>query len=167
MDNNTVRRAEQILGYGITKTAGDRTYTVVDGIVYADLFTGDPTVDFSGDIVKSFNGVRNGVTYFNQIELKGKCLPKEVTIDALWGSTEFDTDIDPLTDWIAQDDVTDTLDESGVSSKKIEDFSVTYRNSEEAGQAKGNALADGWSWYIRTPLIVGVSREQKDGGRYF
>lgn len=38
---NTIRRAEQILGYGIGERQGKREYPVIDGVIYTDLFEGD------------------------------------------------------------------------------------------------------------------------------
>lgn len=165
--SNTIHRAERILGYSISKTAGERTYMVIDGTVYADLFDNStaPVIDgYTGTQVLSFNGHR-GTTYYNQIEVDG--CQKYVKITATWGSTTFDTEIKDLLDWLEDNPATDLLDNSYVRSKKIEDFTITKTTEEEAQQNQYGALQSGWSWYIRTPLIIGVSKEHSYNERYF
>lgn len=160
-----MRRIEQIVGYGISDIDGERTFTPVDGVLYVDLFEGDIP---EGLGVKSFNGKRNGVEYYNQIELpKNYCKQGDVTLDLDWGSTEYNEEIQGLIDWLEENPTVDNLDDAGVKSKKIEDFSVTKGTAAETQADINTILLDGYGYYIRRPLIVGVSSEQKDGYRYF
>lgn len=164
---SVIRRAEQILGYGISSMAGERTYPVSEGTVYTDLFSDADIVipGYTGTIVKSFNGKRNGVEYFNQIQLD-KCKLKEVSLDLDWGSQCFYTEIDGLLEWLDESG-TDSLDDVGVASKKIEDFSVSFRDSSEKASDLSSSLYDTFGFYIRRPFIIDVAKEQKDAARYF
>ena len=167
---SVIRRAEQILGYCITSVAGVRTYPVIDGIVYADLFSdSDPiTIEgYTGTIKKSFNGRSNGMEYYNQLDLGSSCHLKEVTLDLYWGSECFYTDIDGLLLWLQVNTPADSLDDAGVKSKKIEDFSVSYSTAAEKQDDINIILHDGFGFYVRRPLIIGVAQEQGDGSRYF
>lgn len=165
--SNTIRRAEQILGYGITKTSGKRYFTVVDGVIYTDLYTGEVTLPFTDKFKKAFNGRVNGMTYFNEIRLDTNCYDgKDVELELAWGSTDFDDDIQGLTDWI-EDTGDESLDNVGVKSKKIEDFNVSYSDAEETEDSKQSALIDTYGFYIRRPLIIGISSEQKHNERHF
>lgn len=164
---SVIRRAEQILGYGITDTTGTRTFPVIDGVVYADLFTGDATIEgFTGTITKTFNGRRNAMTYWNELRVVS-CHLKEVTVTATWGSEEFMTDIDGLLAWLDENPAAENLDTAGVKTKKMEDFSATYGTAEETNADINTILHDGFGYYIRRPFIIDVAREQKDASRYF
>jgi hypothetical protein len=167
--NETIRRAERILGYGITCKNGSRTYRVIDGTVYADVFEDDePTLSgYTGAYVLSFNGQRNGVEYYNQIELTDRCLPKEVTIDTEWGSDCLNKDLKSLLDWLEANPGADNFDDLGVSSKKVEDFSVNLKSGDDTKSDMKSVIANGWSWYVRSPLIIGVSPERNDDWRHF
>lgn len=165
--NSVIRRAEQILGYGITDTAGERVYAVSDGVVYTDLFTGDVTIEgYTGTIKKAFNGRVNGMTYFNQLILD-TCHLEEVTLTLTWGSEQFMTDIDGLLAWLNENSTADNLDEVSIKSKKIEDFSVTKASAEEARDNASIILNEGYGFYIRRSFIIDVAKEQRDASRYF
>lgn len=168
---SVIRRAEQILGYGITGVGGERTYPVIDGVVYMDLFNdSDFTINgYNGTIKKAFNGRVNGVEYFNQLFLDTRYCKKlkEITIDLDWGSQCFDTEISGLLDWLTENTGADMLDDTGISSKKIEDFSVSYRDAEEKSLDLNLILNEGFGYYIRRPFIVDVAKEQKDASGYF
>lgn len=166
--NNIIRRAEQILGYGITDVAGVREYSVVDGVIYTDLFEGEVTIPgYSGTFKRAFNGKFNGLTYYNEIHLNSKCKTDTVELELDWGSMAFDAEIDDLLKWLEDNPAADILDAANVESKKIEDFNVRYKNTEEAEASIRDAISAGWGYYIRRPLIIGVAREQRDGWRYF
>ena len=165
--NAVIRRAEQILGYGITDTPGARTYPVIDGVVYTDLFVGDATITgYTGTITKAFNSRSNAMTYWNELRIDG-CTLKEVTLTLTWGSTAFLADIDGLLAWLETNSTTDNLDEAGVKSKKIEDFSVTKGTAEETSADINLILNEGFGYYIRRILLLDVAKEQKDASRYF
>lgn len=166
--NSVIRRAEQILGYGITSKSGPRTYPVIDGTVYADVFTGEATIeDYTGTIRTSFNGRSNGMEYYNQLYLGSHCHLTEVTLDLDWGSSCFMTDIDGLLAWLNTNSPTDNLENAGVSSKKIEDFSVSFRTASDASQDVSIILNEGYGFYIRRPLIIEVAKEQRYDHRHF
>jgi len=167
--NNTIRRVEQILGYGIKQAASsDRTYNIVNGVLYTDLFTGNITITgYDSTYTKAFNGHTNGVTYFNELILDDEHACGEVVVTAAWGSEEFNIDIDNLFSWVECKDPTNSLNTAGIASKKIEDFSVSYKSAEEKQNDLMSILNNGFGYYIRKPLIIDVSRKQKDAGRYF
>lgn len=165
-----IRRAEQILGYGITDVAGVREYSVVDGVIYTDLFDGDVDVEipnYTGSFRKAFNGKYNGLEYYNEIHLTGKCKTDTVELELNWGSKCFNKEIEDLLTWLQENTSTDILDNSTVESKKIEDFNVRFKNTEESTTSIRESLNSGWGYYIRRPLIISVAGEQKHGFRHF
>lgn len=167
--NSVIRRAEEILGYGITSIPGDRTYTVIDGVIYTDLFTGPVTIPgYAGGFTRAYNGKVNGLEYYNEIVLHkpNKC-QQTVTLDLDWGSECFKNDINDLLEWLEDTPSTDDLDNAGIASKRIEDFSVSYRSGSDTGQDTYDALVRGWGYYIRRPSMVDVAGEQRDAARYF
>lgn len=161
--NTTIRKAESILGYGISSVAGARTFPVIDGTVYADLFTGTPTVS-ANVLKKTFNG-RQGTEYYNQLEVDENL--KEVTITANWGSADFLAEIDELLQHLDGATFTDDVDAAGVTSKKIEDFNVSFGTNAEINADIQSAIDNMFGWYIRNPLIIGVSKEHYGDFRYF
>lgn len=167
--NNTLRRAEQILGYGIAGTPTEATeheYAVVDGVAYVDLFSGTATVEGQTDFKAAFNGRVNGISYFNEVIFANNC-KGTVKITAKWGSDTFMTDIAGLLDWLEENNPASSLDSAGVQRKAIEDFDVSYRTSEEKQNDLDIILHDGYGFYIRKPFILDVSKEQRDAGQSF
>lgn len=165
---NSKRRLEQILGYGFSNNGEPREYTVVDGVIYVDVFDGDVTLPFNAKHRKAFNGRKNGMDYWNEIHLDtNKHNGKTVELNLAWGSCEFDSDVQSLLDWLEENPASDSLDDTGISSKKIEDFSVSFRDSSEKQADFNTTLENGYGFYIRRPLLVSVSSEQKDASRYF
>lgn len=168
---NTIRRAEGILGYGISPTAGARKYTLVDGIIYTDLFEGVPLINGVTAFETAFNGKINALGYYNQIILPLRSSlarrPVQVEVDALWGSCEFNKEIKSLLDWLEANPVTNAMNNAGVRSKQVEDFRLTTGTAEERQQDLNAILKEGYGYYISRPLIVGVGSEQGDGSRYF
>lgn len=163
----TFRRASQILGYNFTDCSGTRDFTVVDGTIYCDVFTGDVTIpNYTGTITKAFNGKTSGTDYYNELILD--CSSKyldTVSLDLYWGSDCFCSEIKDLLDYLQAD--TFDVDDAGISSKKIEDFSVSLRTSDETSNDKSRIINENFSFYIRRPLIVSVSKENKNDYRYF
>lgn len=168
---NTIRRAEGILGYGISPTAGPRKYTPVDGIIYTDLFEGVPLINGVTAFETAFNCKINALGYYNQIILPLRSSlarrPVQVEVDALWGSCEFDKDIKSLLDWLEANPVSNAMNNAGVRSKQVEDFRTTTGTAEERQQDLNAILKEGYGYYISRPLIVGVGSEQRDASRYF
>lgn len=162
---NTIRRAEQILGYGISDGTGTRTFTVIDGIIYTDLFEGVPTIDGLDDYRVTFNGHANA-DYSNQIHVYCRD-GQEVDITANWGSNVFNTEIEELLDWLEANPITDSLDNAGTKSIRIKDTAETFNTGEEQTQTVNDLLNSGYGYYIRRPLIIGISSEKSDAARYF
>jgi hypothetical protein len=163
-----IRRAEQILGYGITNIPGSRQYPVIDGVVYTDLFEGDVEIEnYSGSFKKAFNGQFNGLEYYNEIHLLSKCKQSNLELDLEWGNSCFFKEIKDLLDWLQDNPTSSSLDNASVESKKIEDFTVRFKNSEESQASIRDAINSVWGYYIRKPLIISVAREQRNDWRYF
>lgn len=164
------KQLEEIIGYSLSDVQGARYYTIVDNVLYVDAFEGEPTIaGYTGPFKKGFNGKVNGLAYFNEIYLDAKHCRRlnEVEVTANWGSTTLNTELTELKDWLTGNPLVDSLDDIGVSSKKIEDFSVSLRTAAEQNQDRIDATLNTFGWYIRKPLIISVSSEQKDAGRYF
>ena len=162
---NTIRRAEQILGYGITDGTGTRTFTVIDGIIYTDIFEGVPVIDGLDDYRVTFNGHANP-DYSNQIHINCRD-GQQVEVTADWGSCSILDEIDELLSWLEANGGMSAVETSNVQSKKIEDFTVSYKSTEEAQASRDASILAVWSYYIRQPLIIGISSEKHDAARYF
>lgn len=163
---NTLRRAESILGYSLSSQAGAREYSVIDGVLYTDVFEGTPTIGgYTGTIKTRFNGSQT-TAYKNEIILD-KCKDGKYTVTATWGSAALEAELKDLLDWIEANDFTEDLGNSGAKSLKIEDFSITKENADEAALSYWRSISSGWSFYIRTPILLSVSPEQRYDHRYF
>ena len=164
---NTIRRAEQILGYGIGTGTGARAreYPVIDGVIYTDLFEGDLNVELPFEYKLAFNGKVGHTSYYNEIIVKSKC-KSTVEVDAVWGSCEFEKEIEPLLDWLEANPVTDSLDNAGTKSIRIKDTAETFSTGEEQTQTVNDLLNSGYGYYIRRPLIISFG-ENKDAAGYF
>lgn len=163
--SSTIRRAEQILGYGIGDFQGVREYPVIDGVIYTDLFEGDLNVELPFEYKLAFNGKIGHTAYHNEIIVKSKC-KSSVEVDAVWGSCEFNKEIEPLLDWLKSNPVTDSLDNAGTKSIRIKDTAETFSTGEEQTQAVNDLLNSGYGYYIRKPLIISFG-ENNDAARYF
>ena len=162
---NTIRRAEQILGYGIGTGTGAREYPVIDGVIYTDLFEGDLNVELPFEYRLAFNGKVGHTSYYNEIIVKSKC-KSTVEVDAVWGSCEFNAEIKGLLDWLEANPVTDSLDNAGTKSIRIKDTAETFNTGEEQTQTVNDLLNSGYGYYIRKPLIISFG-ENKDAAGYF
>ena len=162
---NTIRQAEQILGYGIGTGTGVREYPVIDGVIYTDLFEGDLNVELPFEYRLAFNGKVGHTSYYNEIIVNSKC-QKSVKVDAIWGSTSFNTEIKSLLDWLEANPVTDSLDNAGTKSIRIKDTAETFSTGEEQIQTLNNLINNSYGYYIRKPLIISFG-ENKDAARYF
>ena len=162
---STIRRAEQILGYGIGTGTGVREYPVIDGVIYTDLFEGDLNVELPFGYRLAFNGKVGYTTYYNEIIVESKC-KNTVEVDAVWGSCEFNNEIESLLDWLESNPVTDSLDNAGTKSIRIKDTAETFNTGEEQNQTIYNLLNSGYGYYIRKPLIISFG-ENKDAAGYF
>ena len=162
---NTIRRAEQILGYGIGTGTGVREYPVIDGVIYTDLFEGDLNVELPFEYRLAFNGKVGHTSYYNEIIVNSKC-QKSVKVDAVWGSTSFNNEIKSLLDWLEANPITDSLDNAGTKSIRIKDTAETFSTGEEQIQTLNNLINNSYGYYIRKPLIISFG-EHKDAARYF
>ena len=162
---NTIRRAEQILGYGIGTGTGAREYQVIDGVIYTDLFEGDLETELPFEYKLAFNGKVGHTSYYNEIIVKSKC-KSTVEVDAVWGSCEFDKEIKELLDWLEDNHVTDSLDNAGTKSIRIKDTAETFSTGEEQTQTINDLLNNSYGYYIRKPLIISFG-ENKDAAGYF
>lgn len=162
---STIRRAEQILGYGIGTGTGVREYPVIDGVIYTDLFEGDLNVELPFEYKRAFNGKVGHTTYYNEIIVKSNC-ESTVEVDAVWGSCEFDKEIKSLLDWLEANPVTDSLDNAGTKSIRIKDTAETFNTGEEQNQTIYDLLNSGYGYYIRNPLIISFG-DNKDAAGYF
>lgn len=162
---STIRRAEQILGYGIGTGTGAREYPVIDGVIYTDLFEGDLNVELPFEYRLAFNGKVGHTSYSNEIIVKSKC-KQTVEVDADWGSTAFNTEIKSLLDWLEDNPVTDSLDNAGTKSIRIKDTAETFNTGEEQNQTTYDLLNSGYGYYIRKPLIISFG-DNKDAAGYF
>ena len=162
---NTIRRAEQILGYGIGTGTGAREYPVIDGVIYTDLFEGDLNVELPFEYRLAFNGKVGHTSYYNEIVVKSR-RQKSVEVDAVWGSTSFNTEISSLLDWLKANPVTDSLDNAGTKSIRIKDTAETFSTGEEQTQTLNDLLNNSYGYYIRKPLIISFG-ENKDAAGYF
>ena len=162
---NTIRRAEQILGYGIGTGTGAREYPVIDGVIYTDLFEGDLNVELPFEYKRAFNGKVGHTSYYNEIIVKSNC-QSTVEVDAVWGSCEFNKEIEALLDWLEANPVTDSLDNAGTKSIRIKDTAETFNTGEEQNQTIYDLLNSGYGYYIRKPLIISFG-DNKDAAGYF
>lgn len=162
--NATIRRAEQILGYGIKAGTGEREYPVIDGVVYTDLFSGTATVD-GVTFTPAFNGKKYGTTYYNELHVNSNC-NRTVKVTAAWGSTTFETELKDLLDWIEENPAVDSLDSAGAKSLRIKDYAETFGTASEQTQDLTDVIDRGWGFYVRKPLIISVGETSNAAG-YF
>lgn len=162
--NATIRRAEQILGYGIKSGTGEREYPVIDGVVYTDVFEGTATVD-GVTFTPAFNGKRYGVEYYNELHVSGNC-KRTVKVTAAWGSTKLMTELEDLLDWIEANPAVDGFDSAGSKSLRIKDYAETFGTAEEQTADLYEIIDRGWGYYVRKPLIISVGETGNAAG-YF
>lgn len=166
MNKNTQRRIELILGYGIDSGTDTRRYMAIDDVLYTDVFTGTPTIEgYTGTIITRFNG-RHNSDYSNEIVLED-CTEGEYNVTASWGSDKLVAELDELVQIVESDSLSTASTNAGVKSKKIEDFNVSYGTREETQADLNTAYADVFSYYIRSIMLISVSKEQRHDERYF
>lgn len=163
---STIRRAEQILGYGIQDGTGEREYPVIDGVVYTDVFTGEATVEgYTGKITRAFNGKINGLGFYNQLYVN-KCKHSTVKVTAAWGSADLMAELKTLLDHLDTVDIVESLDGVATKSLRIKDYSETFATAEEQTDSLNTVLYREYGYYIRRPLIVSIG-STTDAARYF
>ena len=157
---NSEFRTMKTIGYDWRIDPAERTYPVIDGVAYVDVFTAE---DNNGGKY-SFNGDHNA-EYYNQIVVDDCNDTVTLTLD--WGSNQFECDIKPMIDWYDANPASKLLSGAGVKSKKIEDYSVTKGTAEETIADIQTSMIEAFGYFIRRPLIVSIAGDQRDAGRYF
>lgn len=126
-------RLEELLCMSICADDGERTYGTRLGYrtVYVDPFTDVNTVSIDGNETDDYtvkqNDKFNG-SWYNIIEFDRKQSGENIVVDAEWGFDPCPVDLQLLLARLfAQGSVEQTSD-SLVKTKKIEDFSVTFKD---------------------------------------
>ena len=132
--NIAVERLEQLVCFRLCDESGARTYDSRYGYssLYVDPFTSLTSVTVDGVLVTDYtikqNNFYNG-TWYNIIEFDDKMHCDKIVVDAVWGYDYIPYDLQLLiAKLFAYIAVEQTVDNQ-VKSKKIEDFSVTYKDS--------------------------------------
>lgn len=129
-----MQRLEELLCIDLCGSAGERTYQTRTGYrtLYVDPFTDITSVSIDGNTTDEYivkqNDKFNG-SWYNIIEFDRRQLSDRVVVDADWGfgSTPLDLQL-LLAQLFSQGSIEQTSD-NNVKSKKIEDFTVTYKDS--------------------------------------
>lgn len=129
------QRLEELLCVTLCRDDSERTFGTRSGYrtVYVDPFSSVDSVTIDGDEVDAddytvkqndkFNG-----SWYNIIEFDTKRSGENIVVDADWGFTTCPVDLElVLAKLFAQGSVEQTSDNQ-VKSKKIEDFTVTYKD---------------------------------------
>lgn len=146
-----IKQVENFVGYGVAYGDGKRTYPVIDGVAYTDSFT-----RIKGDYDVRFNGKYNEC-YWNEVHLGDDCGLTEVTLEADWGSEELIQELEGLRLYFETKNSPEGLATIGITSKRIEDFSVSYGNASEATRSEIMTLRTTYAPYIRTVLNIDYS----------
>lgn len=128
-----VQRLEEMLCMTLCGDAAERTYQTREGYrtLYVDPFTDVTTVTVDGKEVTAFtkkqNDKFNGYWY-NVIEFDSKQTGKNVVVDADWGFDKLPVDLQLLLARLFGQGSVEHTSDGQVKEKKIEDFSVTYKD---------------------------------------
>jgi len=129
------QQLEQLLCLELCTDGGERTYESRDGYrtVYIDPFTSVATVTIDGseisesDYTIKQNDKFNG-SWYNIIEFSTKRQGELVVVNGSWGFDPVPDDLQLLLALMFADISKQQRDDSRVSSKKIEDYTVTYKD---------------------------------------
>lgn len=132
---------EELTCSEIAKVAEDaepseRTFGTRDGYrtVWVDPFSSLTSVKIDGEVVdvnaytKKQNDNFNG-SWFNIIEFSRRRSGENITVEATWGFATVPADLEMLLAQLFNQVSVDQKTDGQVKSKKIEDFSVTYKDS--------------------------------------
>lgn len=135
--NIATKRFEDLLCMDTSSEEENRTFQSRIGYrtVYVDPFTTITSVTVDGNVIDEdrytikqndkFNG-----TWYNVIEFDAKCTGKNVVVNAEWGFGEtLPVDLQLLLAKLFAQGSTEQTSDSLVKSKKIEDFTVTFKDS--------------------------------------
>ena len=84
---------------------------------------GDEVTDYVKKLNESYSG-----SWYNSIEFDDRMTGKLVTVDADWGFTKVPTDLALLLSKLFAQGSVEQKSDNQVKSKKIEDFTVTYKD---------------------------------------
>lgn len=130
------QRLEELLCMDICGEAGERTYDSRYGYrtVFTDPFTSINSITIDDEVVSEDDFVvklneRYSGNWFNSIEFDTKRRGQKIVIDAEWGFNKLPEDLQLLLAQLFAQGSTEQVSDAQVKSKKIEDFSVTYKDS--------------------------------------
>lgn len=139
--NIATEHLEELLCCEIAKVAEDadpseRTFGTRDGYrtAWVDPFSTLTSVTINGDVVdadsytKKQNDNLNG-SWFNIIEFSRRRSGENIVVNAVWGFATVPADLQMLLAQLFNQVSVDQKTDGQVKSKKIEDFSVTYKDS--------------------------------------
>lgn len=139
--NIATEHLEQLLCCEIAKVAEDaepseRTFGTRDGYrtVWVDPFSTLTSVTIDGEVVdtnaytKKQNDSLNG-SWYNIIEFSRRRCGENIVVNAVWGFATVPADLQMLLAQLFNQVSVDQKTDGQVKSKKIEDFSVTYKDS--------------------------------------
>lgn len=128
------QRLEELLCMNVCADACERTYESRLGYrtVYVDPFTsinsvtidGNATDDYTIKQFDKFNG-----SWYNLIEFDRKRDIDRIVVDAEWGFDKLPLDLQLLLAQLFNQGSVEQTNDSSVKSKKIEDFTVTYKDT--------------------------------------
>lgn len=127
-------RLQELLCMTLCGDAGERTYETRTGYrtLWVDPFTDINSITIDGneteDYTKKQNDKFNG-SWYNVIEFDRKQTGKNVVVDAEWGFNPMPSDLQLLLAGMFNQNSVEQTSDGQVKSKKIEDFSVTYKDS--------------------------------------
>lgn len=127
-------RLEQLLCMSICKEAGERTYITRYGYrtVYIDPFIEIETITIDGEEVEDYvvkqNNRFNG-SWYNIIEFDDKRTGENIVVEADWGFNSCPVDLQLILAQLFNQGSLEQTADTTVQSKKIEDFTVTYKDN--------------------------------------
>jgi len=130
-----VQRLQELLCVDLCRKDGERTYESRSGYrtVYVDPFTELNSVTIDGDEVDEGdytikqNDSLNG-SWYNAIEFDTRRSGQKIVVDADWGFNPLPTDLQLLLAQLFNQGSVEQTADNTVKSKKIEDFTVTYKD---------------------------------------
>ncbi len=131
-------KLESLLCFTVCGDSGERTFESRTGYrtLYVDPFTGIVSVTIDGNeteaYVKKQNDKFNG-SWYNVIEFDRKQTGKNVVVDADWGFNPLPSDLQLLLARLFDQGSVEQTSDGQVKSKKIEDFTVTYKDGSTFG----------------------------------
>lgn len=131
-----VQRLEELLCMDLSSDAGARTYETRKNYrtVYVDPFTEVTSITLDGDEVDADDYTikqndKLNASWYNIIEFDRARSGGKIVVDADWGFGKCPSDLQLLLARLFAQYSLEQTQESNVKSKKIEDFTVTYKDS--------------------------------------